>query len=136
MNNNSKTKFPKAGFLICTLFTIISLGYIFEGNVLGFTFLWFSCILGVSALLDFLVSRGKEVNVKVSIGLLIGVISLGGVLVNLYMFSAPVNLYIRIFSVLMFVLINAPLLVAVGAYSLGKKEMGKKLVDKFTLRRT
>ncbi|MCW4025507.1 MAG: hypothetical protein NWF01_10820 [Candidatus Bathyarchaeota archaeon] len=134
MDRPVKSKFPRGGIVIFTLFTIISVCYLFEGNVLGFAFLWFSCILGVSALLDILVSFDREFNIKLSMGLLVAVISLGGILVNVYVFSVPANFYVRIFSVIMLVLTNAPLLVAVAAYALDKKELSKKLIDKFTLR--
>jgi hypothetical protein len=134
MDKPLKSKFPRGVLLIFVLFMIISVGYIFDGNVLGVIFFWFSCILGISAMLDILVSREKEFNVKLSMGMLVAIISLGGLLVTLYVFLVPAGFYVQIFSVIMLALTNVPLLVAVLAYGLGKKELSKKLVNKFTLR--
>jgi uncharacterized membrane protein YesL len=131
-----KTKLPKGGLLFCSLFMLISISYFLEGNATGAPFLWISCILGVSLALDILVSRGKELNMKLVMGLILTVISLGGVLVNLYVFSVPSSFLTRALSLLTLALVHVPLLFAVIAYVWGKKELSKKLIGWFSLRRS
>ena len=132
----NKSKLPKGGILLCSLFMFISVSYFLEGNATGAPFLWFSCILGVSLALNILVSQGKELNVKLVMGITLTVISLGGVLVNLYVFSVPSSFLTRTLSFLTLALVHVPLLFAVIAYVWGKKELSKKLIGWASLRRS
>jgi len=129
-----KIKLPIGMVLLLSLFMLMSVAQFLEGNATGALFLWFSCVLGLSLALDILVSRGKELNEKFVAGLLLGVISLGGILANLYIFSMPTSFFTRVFSLLVLVLVHVPLLFAVIAYVWGKKELSKKLIGWFSSR--
>jgi hypothetical protein len=130
-----KIKLPIGRVLIFSLFTVASVGYFSEGNALGALWLWFSCILGLSLALDVLVARGKEFNEKSVAGSLLAIISIGGILANVYIFSAPTSFFTRIFSLSVLVVVHVPLLFAVVAYVWGKKELSKKLIGWFSSRR-
>jgi phosphatidylserine synthase len=129
-----KIKLPIGTVLLLSLFMLMSVAQFFEGNATGALFLWFSCILGLSLALDILVSRGKELNEKFVAGLLLTVISLGGILANLYIFSMPTSFFTRVFSLSVLALVHVPLLFAVIAYVWGKKELSKKLIGWFSSR--
>jgi len=133
--HSNKIKLPTGRAVIFSLFLIMSFGNFSEGNAAGGAlFLWFSCILGFSLALDILVARGKELNEKFVAGSLLAVVSLGGILANLYIFSMPTTFFVRFFSLLVLVLVNVPLLFAVIAYVWGKKELSKKLIGWFSSR--
>jgi peptidoglycan/LPS O-acetylase OafA/YrhL len=134
VNMPSKFKLPKQTILLFSIFTVTSVGHLLEGNALGATMLWFSCILVVSFVLDILVSRGKDLNIKYSMVLLVAVIVLGGVFANLYVFSVSSSFFIRLFSIIMLVVVSVPLAFAIVAYVWGKKELSKKLVGWFSAR--
>jgi peptidoglycan/LPS O-acetylase OafA/YrhL len=121
--------------LFFSLFLILTATQFFEGNTAGAVWLWFSCILGLSLGLDVLVSRGKELNEKFVAGSLLAVISLGGILANLYIFSVPAAFFTRFFSLLVLVLVHVPLLFAAMAYVRSKKELSKKLIDWYSSRK-
>jgi peptidoglycan/LPS O-acetylase OafA/YrhL len=106
-----------------------------EGNAAGALFFWLSCMLGFYLAMDVLVARGKEFNEKSVAGSLLAVISFGGILANVYVFSAPTSLFTRVFSLLLLVAVHVPLLFAVIAYVHGKKELSKKLIGWFSSRR-
>jgi len=110
----------------------MSIAEFFEGNATGALFLWLSCIIGLSLALDILTSRGKELNEKLMAGSLLVVISLGGILANLYIFSMPTSFFTRIFSLSVLILVHVPLLVALAAYVWGKKELSRKLIGWFS----
>jgi hypothetical protein len=132
---NHKTKLPIGGILTFCFFTVMSVGYLVEGNAMGLLFVWFACIIGVGFALDILVSHGREFNPKLVMGVLFGVISLGGVLVNLIVFSLPSSGIVRVLSLTMLAVFHVPLLIAVVAYVWGKKDLSKKLINWFAFRR-
>jgi len=120
-----KIKFPIVMVLWLSLWITMSIAEFFEGNATGALFLWLSCIIGLSLALDILTSRGKELNEKLMAGSLLVVISLGGILANLYIFSMPTSFFTRIFSLSVLILVHVPLLVALAAYVWGKKELSR-----------
>ncbi len=132
----TRTKLPKGGLLLFSLFTILSVSYFVEGNILGAPFLWLSSILGVSCAFDILVAQDKELNTKLTMAILLSAISAGGILVNLYVFSVPSSVLIRAFSLVALALVHVPFLFAVVAYVLGKKELSKKAIGWFSTRRS
>ncbi len=134
-NALTKTKLPKSAMLMFSVFTFFSVGYLLEGNAMGALFLWFTCILGVSGALDFSVSQGRELDERLVMGVLLSVISLGGILTNLYVFSVPSYFIVKTISVVVLVLVHVPLLFALAAYAWGKKDLAKKLTGWFSLQR-
>lgn len=133
--HRQKGKLPIGIMLFFSSNVIMSVAEFLEGNAAGALFLWISCILGLSLALDILVARGKEFNEKFVAGSLLAVISLGGFLANLYVFSMPTSFFTRIFSLSLLAAVNVPLLVAVITYVWGKKELSKKFIDWFSSRR-
>jgi peptidoglycan/LPS O-acetylase OafA/YrhL len=133
-DHSHKLKLPIGIVVIFSLFMLMSVGYFSEGNAIGALFLWSSCVLGLSLMLDVLVSRSKELNETLAAGSLLAVISLGGILANVYIFSVPTTFFTRFFSLLVLVLVHVPLLFAVIAYVHGKKELSKKLIGWFSSR--
>jgi peptidoglycan/LPS O-acetylase OafA/YrhL len=129
-----KIKFPIAMVLMLSFIITMSIIEFSEGNATGAFFLWLSCVLGLSLTLDILTSHNKELNEKLMAAALLVVISLGGILANLYIFSMPTSFFTRIFSLSVFILIHVPLLIAVIAYVRGKKELSRKLIGGFSAR--
>ncbi len=106
---------------------IITVLQFLEGNVMAALFLWFACIVGVSSALDLIGSAGKAFNEKLAATLMFAVVSLGGVLVNLYIFYATSNFALRVFSLTLLCLVSVPMMLAGIAYVWGKREQSKKL---------
>jgi ABC-type amino acid transport system permease subunit len=133
-----KSKLPTGGIakiVVILGFTNLAVLYFLEGNAVGAPLLWFSCILGVSLALDVLVLHGRELNPKFAVGLLLAVISLGGILATVYVFSVPASFYAQIMALIPLILVHAVLLCGIPAYVWGKKELSKKLIGWFSLRR-
>ena len=124
-----KTRFPVA--LVVLLFFLIFtfIGQSFEGNAIGILFLWLSCVIGLSLAFDVLTWQGKELNMKLVAGSWLTVISLGGALTNAYILSVPASLGARVFSLSVLILVHVPLLFALIAYFMGKKEYSERLVN-------
>lgn len=127
-NNVRKIKQPIGMMLFLSLFIIMSIVQFFEGNAAAALFLWLSCVLGLSLTLDILTSYNKELNEKLMAAALLAVISIGGILANLYIFSMPTSFFTRIFSLSVLALLHVPLLIALIAYVGGKKELSRKLI--------
>jgi hypothetical protein len=130
-----KIKLPIGMMLFFSFNVVMCIAEFLGGNAAGALFLWLSCILGFYLAMDVLVARGKEFNEKSVVGSLLAVISLGGILANVYIFSVPTSLFTRVFSLLLLILIHVPLLFAVIAYAHGKKELFKRLMGWFSSRR-
>ncbi len=114
--------------LFLSLFIINCIAEFFDGHAMAVLWLWFSGMFGLFLALDILVSRGKELNEKWVASGLLAVIYLGGVLVNLYIFSIPTSFGARIFSLSVLVLVHVPLLIALSAYAWSKKDFSGKLI--------
>ena len=117
--------------LMLFLFITTSIAGFSEGNAMGVLFLWLSCVLGLSLTLDILTSHNKQLSLKLMGATCIAVISLGGILANLYIFSMPTSFFTRFFSLLVLILVNLPMFFAVIAYVWGKKELSRKLIGWF-----
>jgi hypothetical protein len=111
--------------LFISLFVVDSL----EGHTLWVMFAWASSIIGLTLAFDILASWGKELDQKLVIGSILMVTVAGGILVNVYIFSMPSNVAVRMFFLAVFVLAIAPVVVAFIAYLNGKKELSKKLLN-------
>jgi len=111
--------------LFISMFVVDSL----EHRSLGALFVWASSIIGLSLVLDILTFWGKELNEKLAITLMLIVTVVGGISANVYIFSTPSSVAVRIFSLTVFVLVIAPVLFALIAYLKGKKELSKKLIN-------
>jgi len=133
--SNYKSRFPFVGVLVFIFFTMMAFGYLWDGNARGVVFLWFSCILGFSVGSYFMVQRGKKLNEKVMIGVLLVVETLGGLLVTLYVFSMPASAITRGLALVMLVVGNIPLFTAIIAQALGRKELSERLLGWFVLQR-
>jgi peptidoglycan/LPS O-acetylase OafA/YrhL len=120
--------------LMLFLLITTSIAEFSEGNAMGALFLWLSCVIGLSLTLDVLTSHNRELNEKLMAGALFVVISIGGILANLYIFSMPTSFFGRVFSLSVFVLIHVPLLIALIAHIWGKQELSRKLIGWFSSR--
>jgi len=123
-----KIKFPIGMILFLSLFIIISATQFFEGNATGAIFLWFSCVLGLSLTLGILTSYNKELNVKLMAAAMLAVVSLGGIIANLYIFSMPTSFLVRAFSLSALIAVHVPLVIALMAYAFGRKQLSRKLI--------
>jgi phosphoglycerol transferase MdoB-like AlkP superfamily enzyme len=129
-----KIKVPIGMALFLSLFMINAIVGFFEANAMAALWLWFSCIIGLSLALDILVSRGKELNEKLVGALWLAVTNLGGILVNLHIFTTSTSSFPRILSLSVLALVNVPLLIALFAYVWNKKERARKLYRLIFLR--
>jgi len=100
----------------------------FEGDAIGALFVWFSCIIGLSLAFDIFESQGKMLNEKPVLGSLLFVTVVGGTLTNVYIFSMPTSVAARIFSLSVLILVTMPILFALIAYLMGKRNLSKKLL--------
>ena len=80
-------------------------------------------------LFDVFESRERALNQKLVLGSLLSLLSVGGTLVNLCIFTVPASLGARILSVSALILIHAPLAFASIACCVGKRELFKKLMN-------
>ncbi|MEM4054292.1 MAG: hypothetical protein QW369_01935 [Desulfurococcaceae archaeon] len=96
-------------------------------------FAWFSAVMAVSTIFDVLLLLGKSLNEKLSVGIVLAVISCGGALANAYVLSTPIGFGVKAFSLAVFTAIHIPLLVALIAYFKGRSDYSKKLVKEWYL---
>jgi hypothetical protein len=122
-------RFPFA--LVALLFFLIVsfISQSFEGNAIWVLFLWLSCVIGLALAFDVLTWLGKELNVKLAVGLWLAVTSLGGALASAYVWSVPASLGARVFSLSVYVLIHVPLLFGLIAYFVGKQRYSERVVS-------
>jgi Na+/H+ antiporter NhaC len=74
-------------------------------------------------------------NPKLVVALLLAVISLGGILTTVYVFSVPSSFLLRAVVVGLLAAVHVPLLFAVAAYVYGKKDLSKKLLGWLAMQR-
>lgn len=123
------------GIVIALAVSILSaISQFLGGNAIFVLFLWFACVVGFSLLLNVLTSRNTRLSMKLLLGAWFLVLSLGGALVNVYLFTVPAGLLVRIFSVVVFVAVHVPYIVAMTAYFVGNKELSGKLLGWFNSR--
>ena len=104
------------------------------GNAIFVLFLWFTCVVGFSLVLNVLASRNTRLSMKLLLGAWFLVLSLGGALVNVYLFTVPAGSLVRTFSAVVFIAVHVPYIVALSAYFVGKKELSGKLMGWFNSR--
>ncbi len=105
------------------------------GNAVYSLFIWFGCIVGFSLLLNIASARDMQLNIKLMLAAWFLVLSLGGVLVNVYLFYVPASLFTRVFAISVFVIVHVPYLIAVTAYFVGKRDLSGKLMEWFSSKR-
>jgi len=125
--------FPAYRVWILLLFISSFVVRSFEGDAIGALFVWWSSIIGLSLVLDTLVSLGRKLNEKLAATSMLFVTIMGGILANAYIFSTPTSVGAKIFSVSTLILVHVPFLVALIAYFMGKRKFSKKLVGTLTL---
>jgi hypothetical protein len=130
-----KIQLPKGRILITVGWIVLSAVNLLRGDATGVLFLWTASIWGVALALDAWVQLGKELNPKLAVALQLAVISLGGTLVTLIVFSVPSTFLLRALSLGLLMVVHVPLLFAVVAYVWGKKDLSKKLLNWFAPRR-
>ena len=128
-----KLVFPAYRVLFLFLFISTFVVRSFEGDAIGVLFAWWSSIIGLSLVLDVLVSSGKELNEKLAASSMLVVTSVGGILANVYIFSMPTSVGARILSVSALILVHVPILFAIIAYLLGKRKLSTKFIKTLTL---
>jgi hypothetical protein len=130
-----KIQLPKGRILITVGWIVLSAVNLLRGDATGVLFLWTASVWGVALALDAWVQLGKELNPKLAVALQLAVISLGGTLVTLIVFSVPSTFLLRALSLGLLVVIYVPLLFAMVAYVWGKKDLSKKLMSWYSGRR-
>jgi hypothetical protein len=130
-----KIQLPKGRILITVGWMVLSAVNLLRGDAAGVLFLWTASVWGVALALDAWVQLGKELNPKLAVALQLAVISLGGTLVTLIVFSVPSTFLLRALSLGLLVVVYVPLLFAVVAYVWGKKDLSKKLMGWYSGRR-
>jgi len=124
-----------------TVHPILALGFasltvikFMEGDAFWAFSAWVASIVTLSIVLDLLVSAGRELNEKLAVSLMLGVIVAGGILANTYIFSMPTTAGIRILSLSALILSLAPILIASIAHSIGKRKLSKRIIETLTSR--
>ncbi|MCW4009994.1 MAG: hypothetical protein NWF05_05175 [Candidatus Bathyarchaeota archaeon] len=130
-----KIQLPKRRLLITVGWIILSAINLLRDDVVGVLFLWTASVWGGALALDALAQLGKELNPKLEVALQLAVISLGGILVALTIFSVPSSFLLRAVMIGLLSAVHVPLLFAVAAYVCGKKELSKKLLNWLAPRR-
>jgi len=119
------------------IFSALLIGYsvvkFFEGNIIAVLFAWFSAIMAVSVILDILVFLERKLNEKLALTLMLIVISGGGVLTNIFIFSSSVGLLIKVFVLAVLIAIHIPFLIAVIARLRGRRKLSGKIIRSFYL---
>ncbi|MEM4576350.1 MAG: hypothetical protein QW701_02665 [Candidatus Nezhaarchaeales archaeon] len=126
-------RFP---FFKCTLllsFTIYSTIKFLEADAVASLFAWFSAVMAISLALDVLSLLKKEVSEKLAVALMLIAISGGGVLANIIILLSYIDLWIKVFSLALLIVVHTPLLVAVAYILLGKSKLSRKFVKEFYL---
>jgi hypothetical protein len=122
---------------LLTVFTVSLLNaatqFLYDNAVCSL-FIWFSCIVGFSLLLNILATKNVQVNIKLMLTAWFTVLSMGGVVVNVYLFSVPASFLTRVFSVTLFAVVHVPFIIALTANFADKKVLSKKTLDWFSPR--
>jgi len=113
------------GFIALTVIKVM------EGDAFWAFSAWISSIVMLSIVLDILVSAGRELNERLVVSLMLIVIIAGGILANTYIFSMPTTLGTRILSLSAFMVSLAPILMALIVYSIGKRELSKRIIKAY-----
>ncbi len=116
--------------LAVSIFSAIS--QFLGGNAISVLFLWFASVVGFSLVLNILTTRDTRLSMKLLLGAWFLVLSLGGALVNIYIFTVPASLLVRTFSAVVLIAVHVPYIVALTAYFVGKKELSGKLMGWFS----
>lgn len=114
-------RFPYHLIILLALFVTYSTVKFFEGDAIAVLFTWFSAIMAVSVTFSTLDFIGRELNEKLALGLILIVISGGGALTNIYIFSTPISPWYKAFSLAVLIAVHIPLLIALIAYFRGKE---------------
>lgn len=128
-----KLRFPFSKVILLLAFSIYSAVKFLEADVIALIFVWFLAVIAASLALDILLLLNKEVNKKLAVASMLIVISGGGSLANTLIFLSSVDLWIKVFSLALLIVIHVPLIVALVIYLLGKKAVSKRLVERFYL---
>lgn len=104
-----------------------------EGDAFWAFLAWASFTLSLSVVLDAFVFIGKELNEKLVFSLMLVVVVAGGISANVYAFLMSTSVVARILSLSLLILIVAPILMGLIAYSIGKRKLSKKLIKTLTL---
>lgn len=119
--------------LLCLSFTPLTIVRFTEGDAFWAFLAWTSFTLALSTVLDALVFIGKELNEKLAASLMLVVVVAGGISANAYAFLMSTSFIARILSLSLLILIVAPTLMGLIAYSIGKRKLSKKLIKTLTL---
>ncbi|MBC7091128.1 MAG: hypothetical protein H5T50_04370, partial [Nitrososphaeria archaeon] len=105
MKLEGRRRYPLSLILLTLVFTLYSIVRYFEEDPAFALFIWFTLIIGCYATISFMELRGIFLNQKILLTLILLITLGGGILVNIYIFSANSSFSIRIFSMGMFILI-------------------------------
>jgi hypothetical protein len=76
------------------------------GNDIYLVYAWFACIAGLGFMFNILAAKDIRLNMKLMLAAWFLVLSLGGAMVNVYLFLASAVFLTRVFSLAMFVLFH------------------------------
>jgi hypothetical protein len=120
------------GFISALAISIfMSVNHFLLGDAIYALFVWFACIVGFSLLLNFLAAKDAQLNTKLMLVAWFIVLSLGGTLVNVYLFLVPTSFFTQVFSLTLFAIFHVPFIVGLTAYFVGKKEVYGKILSWF-----
>lgn len=120
---------PLSLILITLVLSLYSIVKYFEGDVAFALFIWFTIIIGSYATTSFLELRGILLNQKILLTFILLITLGGGILVNIYIFSANSSFYTRIFSMSVFILIIIVYALGMLASLIGRKDLSKKILN-------
>ena len=97
--------------------------------------LGFPCASALYLVFGFLRLSGRELDEKLVLSLILLVNVAVGIPANIYVFLKSTNWLWKIFSLSIIILIVVPLLTGLIAHSIGKRNLSKKLVQTFYLKK-
>jgi hypothetical protein len=121
--------YPLSQILVALGFALYSIVKYFEGDPVYTVFIWFTITVGSYVIISFLELRGRVLNQKVLVTLLLLITLGGGILVNIYIFSTSSSFSVRIFSMGTFVLILAVYTLGILASLRGRRDLSKKILN-------
>lgn len=115
-------RFPFHLIILLALFIGYSIIKFFERDAAAFLFTWFSATMAIYVTFSILEFLGREFNEKLALSLMLIVISGGGALTNICLFSMPISLWFKVFSLAVLIAIHIPFIIALMAYFTGKRK--------------
>ena len=131
----TKICFQYSTLLPTVLFVLLAVIFFIQETVVWVFFAWASCASVLYLVFGFLRLSGRELDEKLVLSLILLVNVAVGIPANIYVFLKSTNWLWKIFSLSIIILIVVPLLTGLIAHSIGKRNLSKKLVQTFYLKK-